>query len=66
MKAEGPQIVDAENVVRMGVGLEHGIDPGDVFANRLLAKVGGGVNQNDLAAKLEQDGWPRAAIVGIR
>ena len=50
--AQGAQIVDAENVIGMGVGVKHRVDLADSFANRLLAKVGRGVDQDGLARQI--------------
>ena len=44
--SQGPQIVDSEDVVGMRVSVEHGIELRNVFAERLFAKVGRGVDQN--------------------
>src|ERR1039457_7073149 len=40
------QIVDAIDMIGMGMGEEDGIDMHDLLAQGLLAKVGGGVHQN--------------------
>src|ERR1022692_102059 len=38
--SQGAQVVDAEDVVGVRVGVEHGIELPDVFAQRLFPKVG--------------------------
>ncbi len=40
------QVVDSEDVVGVGVGVEHGIELGDLFAQRLFTKVRRGVDQD--------------------
>src|SRR5882762_1982002 len=40
------QVVDSEDVVGVGVGVEHGIKLGDLLAQRLFAKVRRGVDQD--------------------
>ncbi len=63
--AEWAKVVDAEDVVGVGMGIEDRIDLRDVLANGLLAKIGGGVNEHRLTAELEQDRRAGSAIVRI-
>src|SRR5690242_4904936 len=46
MKAQGPEIVDTENMIRMGMGINNGINTGNIFPDSLLAEIGRGVNQD--------------------
>src|SRR5713226_3359578 len=45
-KTQRAEIVNSKNVVGVGVCVEDGIHRGDLFAQRLLAKVGRSVNQD--------------------
>ena len=62
---ERAQVVDAENVVGVGVRVEDGVELSDVFAQGLFAKVGRGVDENVAVVVGEQDGGTGAAIAGI-
>jgi hypothetical protein len=53
-KAHGPQIVDSENVVSVGVSVENSIQSTDAFANGLFAEVGSGVDQDKPAAVFDE------------
>jgi hypothetical protein len=48
-EVEHPQVVEAVDVVGVGVGEEHGIDAADVVNERLLAEVGRGVDEERAA-----------------
>src|SRR5260370_20167606 len=63
--AQGPQVVDAQNVVGVSVSVEHGVYPLDSLANSLRVEIGSGVDQNNLAAILNHYGRPSAAVVRI-
>jgi hypothetical protein len=68
-EAEGSEIIQAEDVVCVIVGIEDGIDAVEPASESLLAEVGSGVNDGDaLMAVLEpaeQDGWAQTAVVGV-
>jgi hypothetical protein len=49
-----PQIVDAVDMIGMGMGVKHGIDMAQAFAQGLLAKIGGGVDDDLLIAMSNQ------------
>src|SRR5271170_1341285 len=49
-KAEWAQVVEAENMVGVAVRVENGVHMPDLFAQRLVAEVGSGVDQNSLVA----------------
>src|SRR5579862_1978278 len=49
-KAEGPQIVETENVIGVAVRIENGIDASQVIAQRLFTKVRTGVDDEDAVA----------------
>src|ERR1700722_8551449 len=53
--AKWSQIVNAEDVVSVSVGVEHSIDAGDFFANRLRIKIGSGIDEHALPAILNHD-----------
>src|SRR5262249_1433004 len=59
------QVVDAENMIGMRVGVNDGVDPPDLFADGLLAEVRGGVGENEFSGEFEQDRRPAAPVVGI-
>ena len=65
MISKRPQIVDAKNVIGVGVGVEDGVELRDVFAQCLLAEVGRGVDNNVAAVVCEHDRRTGAAVVGI-
>src|SRR5579863_1945529 len=52
-KAEGPQIVETENVIGVAVRVENGIDASQLMTQRLFTKVRTGVDdQNALAIRV--------------
>ena len=61
----GADIVDAMAVIGMGVGIENCVEPLDLFAQRLLAEVRAGVNEDALAVDLEPDRRSGAVIPGV-
>jgi hypothetical protein len=63
--ATSPQVVDAENMVGVGMGVEHGIDPRNILAHGLRVKIRSGVDEHDLAVILKHDGRPRPPVVRI-
>ena len=66
---EDPQppeiLVESEDVIGMAVGVEYGVETAHVFAERLLTKVGSGINENGVLVVFEQDGGPSAPVSGI-
>src|SRR5436305_1045775 len=48
--AQGAEIVDAENVIRMSVGVEHRIYLRDLLPNGLSVEIRSGINQHYFAA----------------
>src|SRR3984885_9016343 len=65
LKAERPQIVQAENVVCMRMRIEHRIDVINALAQRLHAKVGPGVDHYPVSLPGHRDGRPCPAIPRI-
>ena len=53
---KSPQIIDTVDMVGMGMGEQHGVDPGDLFADGLLSEVGRCIHQDVVARGLDQDG----------
>src|SRR5260370_23569354 len=51
-KAEWTQIIEAHHMIGVAMGVEHGIDAANVFAQGLSVEVGAGIDQH------------RAAVVG--
>jgi hypothetical protein len=43
--AEGAQVIEADDVVEVAVGVEHGVDRAEVFAQGLFAQVGTGIDE---------------------
>ena len=69
-EAERSQIVEAKNMVGVGVGVEDGVDAGDVFAQRLLAEVWPRVDKYAAfifvaVAILYDDGRPGAPVAWV-
>ncbi len=62
---EGADVVEAEDVIGVGVGEEDGVDAADVVAEDLGAEVGGGVDEDVAAFVLDQDGRAEAVVVRI-
>src|SRR5205807_125396 len=63
--AQRPQIVDAQNVVGVGVSVEYGVYPLDSLAKSLRVGVGCGVDQNTLAAILCHYGRPSVGVAVV-
>ena len=64
-KAQRPQIVNAQNVIGVSMGVENGVNLANFLANRLLAEIGTGVDENKLAAVLEDNRRTSAAVASI-
>jgi hypothetical protein len=54
-RIERSKLVDSMDMVRMRMGIENGIDPGDPVGKRLLSKVRGGIDKDILSADLNED-----------
>ncbi len=65
---EAAQIVEAKDMVRVRVCVDHGIDARDVFTQALEAQIGGGVNQDARGSVAEQGrcAQPLVARIGRR
>ena len=62
---EGAHVVEAQDVVGVGVGVEDGVDAGDAGAQGLGAEIGRGVDEDILAGVLHQHGGAEAVIARI-
>src|ERR1700722_4224989 len=60
------QIVDAEDVIGVSMGIEHGIELLDIFAQRLLAKIRSGIDEHVPPGIAEQHRRTSAAVPWIR
>ena len=56
MEAEGAEVVQAEDVVGVAVGVEDGVDAADAFAEGLGVEVGAGVDEDDVVVVGDEDG----------
>src|SRR6478672_1519368 len=56
MKAEWPEVINSEDVVGMSVRVKHRVHVLDLRPDRLLAKVGCGIDQYDPPFVLQHDG----------
>ena len=65
VKAERPQIVESHDVVGVAVGVEHGVDAADVFAQGLRMKVRAGVDQDRVAFVGEPDRRSGAPVARV-
>src|SRR6185437_7005718 len=59
------QVVNAENVVSVGMGIENRIQMTDVFPDGLSAKVRSGINQDCFAGIFNEHGRPGALVMRI-
>src|SRR5215831_10622097 len=64
-KTEWTHIIQAQDVVGVGVRVNDGVDVGDVFADGLFTEVGCSVNENAPAIVLDHDRRAGAAVPGI-
>ena len=62
---EWPQVVDAQNVVGVRVGIKHGVDMSNIFADCLRIKVRSGIDQDDFIPELQHDRGAGPAVVRI-
>src|SRR5579871_3249367 len=65
MESERAQVVEPQNVVGMRMGIEHGVEPADLFTDSLGTKIGGGVDDDDMTVILEHDRRAGTAVVRI-
>ncbi len=63
MEAEGAEVVEAEDVVGVAVGVEDGVEVADVFAEGLGVEVGAGVDDDGVVLPGDEDGGAGAAVV---
>lgn len=64
-EAEGAQVVEAEDVIGVTVGVEYGVDVTDVFADGLRVEVGAGVDEDGVVVVVEADGGAGSAIARV-
>jgi hypothetical protein len=60
-----PEVVYAVDMVRMGMGEEHGIDTGDPFADHLLSKIRRGIHQDIFSPRLDNDRGAAPFVAGV-
>ena len=65
VKAEGTEIVEAEDVVGVAVGVEHGVDAADALAQGLGVEVRAGVDEDGVLVVGEADGRAGAPVARI-
>jgi len=58
-------VIEAENVVGVGMGIDDGFDHLDALGDALEAEFGRGVDQDIFAVAREYDRWPGARITRI-
>ena len=61
----GANIVEAENMIRMGVGVENCVEAIEVRGHGLGTEVGRRVDDDISSAIREQHGWARALVMRI-
>ncbi|GAB7027137.1 hypothetical protein JCM15764A_23850 [Geotalea toluenoxydans] len=54
-KMEAAKIINAVDVIGMGVGEEYGVDVGNMLSDYLLSQIGGGVDKNVFATVFYDD-----------
>jgi len=64
-KAEGPEVIEAHDVIRVAVGVEDGVYVADLLAHSLGVEVGAGVDEDYVIVVGETDGRPGAAIARV-
>ena len=62
---DGAEIVDAVDMVSVGVGVEQCVDLADAGIQALLAQVGAGVDQDALTPCLDEDGAAAATVARV-
>ena len=63
--AQRAQVIDPKNMVGVSVGIQHGVDLRNLFADGLRIKVWSRVDQYDLIVVFEHDRRTRSPVVGI-
>ncbi len=66
LERQGAEVVHAEDMVGVVVGVEDGVDAGDGFAEGLGVEVGAGVDEDVAVVVGEEDGGAGAAVLGGR
>ncbi len=56
VEAEGTEIVEAQDVIGVAMGVEDGVDAADALADGLGVEVRAGVNEDDVVVVGEADG----------
>jgi len=64
-EAQRTQVVDAEDMVGVGVCIEHGIQVANVLANRLLAEIRRRIDENGMSVVFHQHRRPGAAVMRV-
>lgn len=65
VEAEGAEVVEAHDVVGVGVGVEYGVDAADALADGLRVEIGAGVDEDGAVVVGEADGGTRAPVARI-
>ena len=65
VEAEGAEVVHAEDVVSVPVGVEDGVDAADALADSLGVEVGAGVDDDVVGVPRDEYGGAGAAVAGV-
>ena len=65
MPAKGAEFIETRDVIDVLVGVEDGIDFGEVFAEGLLTEIGAAVNEEGSPGAFEEGGAAGAVIPGV-
>ena len=65
VKLEEAEVIETEDVIGVFVGVDHRVHDADAFAKQLLAKVGGGVDQEVALGETEDGAAARPLVLGI-
>ena len=65
VEAERAEVVHAEDVVGVAVGVEDGVEAADVLADGLCVEVGAGVDDDVVVVPGDQDGGAGSAVAGV-
>ena len=57
VETQRTEVIEAEHVVGVSVGVKDGVNFTDIFAQRLLAEIGGGVDKNYVPAEFDEHRW---------
>ena len=63
--AEGAEVIEAHDVIGMGVGEDHGVEAAEAFAEGLGAEIGAGVDHPSGFGGLEINGGAGALVVRV-